>query len=81
MTSGYGSDESSCASSSDAFRFSRAILMMAVINKHNTSELVKILLDAGADAKAKNNNGKTALDLAKEFADSAEVVKLLEEKL
>ncbi len=41
----------------------------------NSSECIKLLLKAGADASAQNENGETALDLAK----SSEVRTLLEE--
>ncbi|HEY9843696.1 MAG TPA: ankyrin repeat domain-containing protein [Candidatus Obscuribacterales bacterium] len=39
-------------------------------------EVVKFLLEKGADPKAKSKEGKTALDAARE-ANSAEVVKFL----
>jgi len=47
-----------------------------------TPEVLKVLIEAGADAKAKSNVGKTALDYAREnekLKDSG-ALKLLEEK-
>ena len=43
-------------------------------------DMVKLLVDNGANVKAKNKSGKTALDLAKEREDKDDVVEFLEGK-
>ena len=40
-------------------------------------QVVEALLNAGADKAVKNNGGKTALDLAQEFANKPALMKLL----
>jgi ankyrin repeat protein len=47
------------------------------IAKHSLDN-VKLLLDLGADVSIKDENGETALDIAKKNKDK-EVIKLLEE--
>ena len=42
------------------------VLMEATSSKWTNTETVNALLDAGADVKAKDNDGKTALDYARE---------------
>ena len=56
-------------------------LMIAAGNNPNP-EVLKALLEAGADAKAKNNEGKTAFDYARmnEKLKDTEALRLLEEK-
>ena len=56
-------------------------MTVAAYNNSNP-EVLRVLLEAGADAKAKDNAGKTALDHAREnekLKDSG-ALKLLEEK-
>ena len=43
-----------------------------------SAQLVKLLLAGGADKSAKDENGLTALDYAKDEADGQDAVKLLE---
>ena len=45
----------------------------------NDPAIVKLLLRAGANEDIKNNEGKTALDIAKEY-DYQEIIKLLTTK-
>ncbi|WP_373998322.1 ankyrin repeat domain-containing protein [Bdellovibrio bacteriovorus] len=47
--------------------------------RHGNAETIKILLDAGADKKAKNSSGKTALDIATK-AQNQKAVTLLSAK-
>ena len=55
---------------------------MAAARYNSNPEVLTALLDAGADAKAKNNEGKTALDYARmnEKLKDTGALKLLEEK-
>ena len=56
-------------------------MTVAAYNNSNP-EVLMVLLEAGADAKAKNNAGKTALDYARENErlKGTWALKLLEEK-
>ena len=49
--------------------------LMRAVQGGNT-EITQLLLDAGADVNAENNNGKTALMLALEYGHT-EVVELI----
>ena len=42
------------------------------------TEIVRLLTDVGADVHIKNNNGNTALKLARLF-DNTEIIEILEE--
>lgn len=58
----------------------RTILMEAAAG--GATEVAKLLIDYGADVKAKDKNGKTALDYAKSAKNKQpELIKLLEEKM
>jgi hypothetical protein len=57
-------------------------LMSAVI-KHSPLEMMRLLVENGADVNARNDNNKTALDIVfdlREFNRNATEIKLLEEK-
>ena len=56
-------------------------MTVAAYNNPNP-EVLTVLLEAGADAKAKSNEGKTALDYAREneALKGTQALKLLEEK-
>lgn len=56
-------------------------MTVAAYNNPNPKVLT-VLLEAGADAKAKSNEGKTALDYAREneALKGTQALKLLEEK-
>jgi len=51
---------------------------MFAVGRHDAEEVVAVLLKAGADTKAKNNQGKTALDVALESHTTPAVIDLLE---
>lgn len=48
--------------------------------KEGEIKMVKLLLDSGADVKAKNKKGKTALDIAR-AKGNMEIVKLITEAM
>lgn len=62
-------------------RYGWTPLTVAAYNNPNPKVLT-VLLEAGADAKAKSNEGKTALDYAREneALKGTQALKLLEEK-
>lgn len=53
-------------------------LLQIAIKRNATSEIIKLLLEKGADLSARNNYGKTALDYAKETGNQ-ELIDLLSE--
>ena len=56
-------------------------LLIAAALQNTTPEVLKVLLEAGADAKVKDDEGKRALDYAmeNEKLEGTEALKLLEE--
>jgi ankyrin repeat protein len=52
-------------------------LMLAVSSETQNAEVVRLLLEKGADVKAKSNLGETALDWARKFGNPA-VIQMLE---
>ena len=44
-------------------------LMYAVRNSHQFPDIIRLLLDSGANANLKNHKGETALSIAKEMGD------------
>jgi len=54
-------------------------VLMHVASENTNSEIIKVLIDAGADVNAKNELGLTAKDYAKENKNP-EIIKILSEK-
>ena len=58
-----------------------AVIKNRVRNSYGVREVVKALLDAGADVKAKTKNGNTPLSFARRHKHNDEVIRVLEEAL
>lgn len=52
-------------------------MWVATFNSRGYYDIVKLLMEHKVDAKSKNNNGKSALDFAKQIEDS-ELIEILE---